>query len=152
MKNVNYSTAYAEVIEVLRYIPIEDYHKIPKKFITFMEENCDENNTFIYNLALPFHKQELSAEAKNILATIYRLFWANENEKIRFNKIDNQLIIQKNQEMNVKYNPDNIFKKRNSLPEDIDRNHLEENNQLIPYKKESWIQKLFKKIKDAFKK
>ena len=117
-----------------------------------MEENCDENSTFIYNLALPFHKQELSAEAKNILATIYRLFWANENEKIRFNKIDNQLIIQKNQEMNVKYNPDNIFKKRNSLSEDIDENHLEENNQLIPYKKESWIQKLFKKIKDAFKK
>ena len=54
--------------------------------------------------------------------------------------------------MNAKYNPDNVLKKRTNLSKDIGGNHLEENSQLIPYKKESWIQKLFKKIKDAFKK
>jgi len=66
----NLDEAYAEVIEVLKYIPIDEYKKIPKNYITYMEENCSEKSTFIYNHALPFDKQNISDTAKNILGMI----------------------------------------------------------------------------------
>lgn len=31
MVNNKYGVAYSEVLEILKYIPIEDYNKIPKK-------------------------------------------------------------------------------------------------------------------------
>ena len=80
MENADYAEAYTEVLEVLKYIPTEDYNKIPKKFITFMKENCDEKSTFKYNIALPFEKQELSNKAKNVLALISKLFWMNNKK------------------------------------------------------------------------
>ena len=80
MENIDYAEAYTEVLEVLKYIPIEDYNKIPKKFITFMEENCDEKSSFKYNIALPFDKQGLSDKAKNVLALISKLFWMEKKK------------------------------------------------------------------------
>lgn len=80
MKDIDYAEAYAEVLEVLNYIPMEDYNKIPKKFITFMEENYDEKSSFKYNIALPFEKQGLSDKAKNILALISKLCWMEKKK------------------------------------------------------------------------
>ena len=119
MKNLDYGIAYAEVLEVLKYVSLDDYNKIPKKFITFMEENCDENSTFTYNIAIPFEKRNLSNDTKNILAMLYRLFWASEEDKKRFEYIDKQNI-QKRKELNEKYSPENVFKNRN--------NNMEANN------------------------
>ena len=77
----NYDEAYAEVLEVLKYISLEDYNKIPKQYIEFMEENCDENCSFAYNIALPFEKQEISNKAKDILGMIVLLFIISTEQK-----------------------------------------------------------------------
>ena len=77
----NYEEAYAEVIEVLNYIPMNEYKKIPKKYIVFMEENSSENSSFVYNIALPFDKQNISNTAKNILGMLFRLFIINQSKK-----------------------------------------------------------------------
>ena len=74
----NYSSAYSEVLEVLKYLPKEDYDKIPSKTIDLLEANCDENSDFVYNIALPFDKQNISKEAKSILALLYRTSWITE--------------------------------------------------------------------------
>ena len=71
----DFSYAYSEVIEVLRYIPEEDYNKVSIKLIKFLEENANENSDFTYNMALPFNKQKISREAKTILAIICKLYW-----------------------------------------------------------------------------
>ena len=76
----NYSIAYAEVLEVLKYISLEDYNKIPQKYITFLEENADENCLFEYNVALPFDKQNISGDAKNVLGMIFRLYIIGDNK------------------------------------------------------------------------
>ena len=78
-----YNTAYTEVMEVLKYISLEDYNKIPSQYIRFMEENADEECSFEYNIALPFEKQEISEEAKDVLAMLFRLFIIDEKEKER---------------------------------------------------------------------
>ena len=145
MKNLDYGIAYAEVLEVLKYIPQEDYNKIPKKYITFLEENSDENSTFTYNIAIPFKKQEISDDTKNILAMLYRLFWASDEDKKRFEYIDKQNI-QKRKEINQKYSPENVFKNRNNS------NINKEKNEIIIYKENNWIKKLFIKIRSLFKK
>ena len=89
MQSIDMGEAYAEVLEILNYVPEENYKKIPGNFITFMEENADENSSFVYNLALPFNKQNVNDDAKDILALIYRLFIANDDEKKILNELDN---------------------------------------------------------------
>lgn len=85
-KKGKYSIAYAEVLEVLKYISENDYNKIPKKYIAYFKENADENCMFTYNVALPFNKQDISEDAKNLLAMIDSFFIIdrnkNTNEKI----------------------------------------------------------------------
>lgn len=149
MKNLDYGIAYAEVLEVLKYISLENYNKIPKNYITYMEENCDENCTFVYNIAIPFEKQDLSDDTKNILAMLYRLFWASDEDKKRFEYVDKQNI-QKRKEINQKYSPENVFKNRNS---NVKYNNInKEKNEIIEYKENNWIKKLFIKIRSLFKK
>lgn len=70
-----YGDVYNEVLEVLKYVPEQDYKKIPTNFIDFLESNRDEKNDFVYNLGLPLEKQNLSREAKTILAIICKLYW-----------------------------------------------------------------------------
>lgn len=109
----NYEEAYAEVIEVLNYIPINEYKKIPKQYITFMEENCSETSSFVYNIALPFDKQNISDTAKNILGMIFRLFIIGESKKEELSNKDIEIKKQEELEKYIKYNPDNIFKNKN---------------------------------------
>ncbi len=150
MKNLDYGIAYAETLEVLQYIPIEAYNKIPKTFIRFMEENCDENSEFTYNIAIPFEKQKLSDDTKNILAMLYRLFWATESEKVELRK-DDELEIQKRKELNEKYSPENVLKNRNNKPKEVKTKNESIDNKPIDYKKKNWFQKIFSKIRSLLK-
>ena len=143
----NYEEAYAEVIEVLNYIPINEYKKIPKQYITFMEENCSETSSFVYNIALPFDKQNISDTAKNILGMIFRLFIIGESKKEELSNKDIEIKKQEELEKYIKYNPDNIFK--NKAKQVIHTTQITQ--ELVEYKPQSFIQKLFAKIKSLFK-
>jgi len=140
-----YDEAYAEVIEVLNYIPSADYKKIPKHYITFMEENCDENCSFVYNIALPFEKQNISDTAKDILGMIFRLFIIPQDKKEELNVKDKEI------EKRIKYNPDNVFK-RNTIHMDYEnqKEETQENTALIEVK-DSIFKKIWSKIKKMLK-
>ena len=149
MKKIeSYEEAYAEVIEVLNYIPLNEYKKIPKQYITFMEENSSENSSFVYNIALPFEKQNISDTAKNILGMIFRVFIIKQQKKEELNVKDKE--IQKNEEIEkkMKYNPDNLFK-NNNMNKEI--KNSKEKNDLIEVK-DPLFMKIWKKIKRLFKK
>lgn len=148
--SINYDSAYAEVIEVLNYIPLEDYKKIPKKYITFMEENCDENSSFVYNIALPFEKQNISDDAKNILGMIFRLFIIEQDKKDELNKIDKELLLKEEIEKQIKYNPDNLFKKKAKNQKKIDKSNINEST-MIKYE-ESLFKKIWHKLLSILKK
>ena len=145
MQKIDYNDAYAEVLEVLNYIPMEEYKKIPKSFITFMEENCNEKNEFVYNIALPFEKQNLSENAMDILAMIYRLFLATDQKKKELDRVDK--LIMQNEEMKKreKYNPDDLFRNKQSTENDI----LTSSANIIVYKK-SLFDRIREKIKNLF--
>ena len=151
MTNINnYEKAYAEVIEVLNYIPMNEYEKIPKKYIVFMEENCSENTPFTYNIALPFNQQNISDTAKNILGMIFRLFIIGQSKKEELNNKEQKRKKQEELENYIKYNPDNLFKNKKDSSETIEKTVIEKKD-LLEYN-ESFFKKIWNKILSIFKK
>ena len=146
----NYEEAYAEVIEVLNYIPMNEYKKIPKKYIIFMEENCSENSSFIYNIALPFEKQNISDTAKNILGMIFRLFVIEQSKKKELNNKEQKKKKQEELEKYIKYNPDNLFKDKKETSKTIEETRSKEVD-LVGYN-ESLLKKIWNKIISILKK
>ena len=63
---------------------------------------------------------------------------------------DNDKKIEK--EVRERYNPDNLFKKKEQISKDSENNELEQKNkQLIEYKELNIIQKILQKIMKFFK-
>lgn len=134
----DYSEAYSEVLEVLKYIDINEYSKIPKSTLQLLESNCNENSDFTYNVALPFDKQNISNDAKLILAIIYRNCWISQEEK--------QEILDKQKEYlsyveSKKKSADEIFETRNEkIVEELQKNNY------LPVK-QKWYQKILSNIR-----
>ena len=143
----NYGAAYYEVLQVLKYLPEEDYEKIPKKIIQLMEGNCNTNTDFTYNLALPLEKQNISKEAKTILAILYRNCWLQGDEKREFIKEEKEYIDKTEKIKREKYNPDEIFKEKVNNEDNKDN----ENHYLNVIKEESFFDKIVNKIKKIFR-
>ena len=70
-----YSQAYAEVLEIVRHLPKDDKDKIPKRVLNKLMGEADENSDFVYNVGVPFREQEISQEAKQILAEFSERYW-----------------------------------------------------------------------------
>lgn len=146
MMEKDYANAYSEVLEVLKYIPEKDYKKIPIKTIQLLEANSNEKSEFTYNIALPFDEQNISKDAKIILAILYRNCWITEGEKKKLKEIERKYMIDTEQDKRNKYNPDKIFENREKLiVEELKENHY------IVAKDKKWYSKLFEKIKNLFK-
>lgn len=108
----NYSKAYKEVIEILKYVPQESVDKIPKRMIETFKAEMDNNYSFIIDTSKNFEEQEILDETKAILANIFRDYWATPYQKERIEakeRYDKQKI---EEEKRAKYNPDDIFKNR----------------------------------------
>lgn len=145
MEDIMYANAFYEVLEILTYISKEDYEKIPINLIELFEENANLEHNFKYNSQITLSEQGCSDITKAIIALLYRDYWASKEEKedILLNEKKEKIRIE--QELREKYNPDNLFKKKN----------IEEKNeckQLIEYKEENFFNKILKKIASFFKK
>lgn len=143
--NNSYAQAYAEVLEILKYIPKEEYNRIPKDKIEFYKENMDKSYNFSINPNIDLDKQNISLKANSILVDIYQEFFATEEQKILIDKIlyENELAAE--EEKRKKYNPDDIFKQDNEKKESIKIEKVESSEALIEYK-ESFFTKLKKFI------
>ena len=75
-------------------------------------------------------------------------YWSTEDEKQELLSILNQNEKEYQSELNEKYNPDNIFKNRQSIKQE---QNIEETS-LVPIKEKNFILKLFEKIKNMFQK
>ena len=142
--NDNYPKAYKEVYEVLKYIPEEDFNKLPKDLIDTIENNMDKDYEYIIQDSVEFEEQPMLRETKAILAVIYRDYWADEIQKERI--INKQKCdIQKEEEEKKKiYDYNNLFPKREY--------NQEKGQALIEYKEEPWYMKFLEFIKKFFHK
>ncbi len=143
----NYTMAYSEVLEVLKYLPKVDYDKIPKKVIQLLETNCDEKSEFTYNVALPLEEQNISKNAKVILAILYRTCWMKDEEKRELRQKENEYIKEKEQKKREIYNPNEIFNKKHETIKVV----KDEDSCLQVVKKDNFFIRIIKKIKNIFK-
>lgn len=142
--SIEYANAYSEVLEVLKHMSKDDYDKIPKEMIDMFQTNCNNEYQFRYDLKKEFEEQEISKRGKLILAILFRDYWTTPHQKdkiIAKQSFDRRKIEQQNIE---KYNPDNIFKKKNNEKEEVSKSLL------IEVKQKSFYQKIVNFIKKYF--
>ena len=145
----NIRKAYSEVCEILNMLEEEYASRVPEKIRSFFEEERDTEYKPTINANIPLEQQNLNRETMVVLAMLNLNYWCDsEEEKQELLNIfaENEKIKkQKQRELEEKYNPDNLFKKKEEKQET--------NNELsmIEYKEQTFIQKVLSKIKNFFK-
>lgn len=76
-----YAIAYAEVLEILKYIPEDDYKKVPIAKIELFEKLKDKNSLFQYDPSRTLNEQNVSSIAKAIIALLFRDHWATPDQR-----------------------------------------------------------------------
>ncbi len=139
------NTAYAQVLEILNYMKIEDYFKIPRELICALEANKDKDSDFKYNREKDFLEQNVSAEAKLILAIFFKRYWATDEQKAKIKVYEINKITAIEEEKKKIY-PKNILSNK------VIEEKLEEKrqNQLATIKEHNWFKRLLIKIRKKF--
>lgn len=135
--------AYSEVYEILKLVDKEYFDKIPKKFVEFLEREKDNNYIPNINENIPLEEQKLLNDTINILAMIKLDYWcSSEEEKSELLKLlnENEKTYQEN--INEKYNLENIFEKTTNR----------EIKSLVEVKEKKWYEKFWDMFRNIFKK
>lgn len=138
MINNRYAKAYTEVLEIIKHFPKEEYNKIPAEKIEFYKENMDKNYIFLINPELELEKQNISPEANAIIVNLYFNYFATEEQKNKMEKILDLNQKREEQEKIEKYNPDNIFKKKNKIEISQEIN-IKNENAMVEYKEPFFV-------------
>ena len=138
MINNRYAKAYTEVLEIIKHFPKEEYNKIPAEKIEFYKENMDKNYIFLINPELELEKQNISPEANAIIVNLYFNYFATEEQKNKMEKILDLNQKREEQEKIEKYNPDNIFKKKNKIEISQEIN-IKNENAMVEYKESFFV-------------
>lgn len=110
MSGLDYSIAYSQVLEILKYIPSADYNKIPKEKIDLFKEFANKDYNFNYNPDKTLDEQNVSKITKGIIAILFRDYWATPEQKEKILKLQNEKREEVEQKKREKYNI-NIFEK-----------------------------------------
>lgn len=145
----NYAKAYKEVIEILNFVPKESVDKIPETMLEVFKTKMDKDWGFKVDINKSFDEQNLLDETKAIFANIFRDYWATPYQKERIEakeRYDRQKI---EEEKKNKYNPDDIFKKK-QLTKEIENTENYAEKLPIEVKKENFYQRIIKFFKNFF--
>ena len=152
MVDIKYANAYSEILEILKYISIEDYNKIPKDRIKLFETNSNKNYVFDYHPNLTLDEQNVSEITKIIIAILFRDYWATPKQReviIAKEKYDRE---KEDEEKRERYNSDNLFKNNKQTSR---QNHISqaETKVTLPVeiKKQNFFDRIIKFIKNTFK-
>lgn len=75
------SKAYVEVLEILKYIPKEDYEKIPSEIIKNMQLNKEKEYKYEVQNFENFSSQNMQKETEAILAIFFMDYWATKEQR-----------------------------------------------------------------------
>ena len=152
MVDIKYANAYSEVLEILKYIPIEDYNKIPKGKIEVFEHNRNREYKFVYNPDKTLNEQNVSEGGQAIIGLLYRDYWATDTQKEKIIAKQNYYRQKIEGQKRKEYNPDEIFKNKQNNFNIQTLEKQEKILEIVEYKKLKWYQKTFAKILKVFRK
>ncbi len=149
MENIEYSKSLYQINEILKYMAPNLKARIPKKFISYFENNKSQEYSWAIDKSLPLEKQDLLPTTKEILTVLYRDFICDDIERVKLEKTLSNNELKYQEELRKKYNPDNIFKDRQKATEYVETQT--KSIEITPYK-ESFFSKIISKIKLIFHK
>ena len=147
----NLSKAYTEVLLILSYMEQKYIDMIPKKLLELFNEEKDPNYQPDINPNTSLAEQNLQRKTLALLAMLNLNYWCkDENEKQEMLKMYSENDKKIEAEMRERYNPDNLFKKR----ENVEQNDevKEECTDIIEYKEQNIFKKILNRIMKFFKK
>ena len=144
-----YKEAFAEVSEIFKLMPESMVNKIPVGFRNIIEK--EKSLTYKTDIREPLEECKLKDETIIIMALIYRDFLCSKEEKEKLLQRDAEELKKAEDELQEKYNVDNIFKKNKTTTEEKQEEQVEDKS-LVEVKEEKWYQKIFNMIKGLFKK
>ena len=142
----DYARAYTEVLEILKFLPKEEYNKIPSDKIAFYEKYKDNNYDYKFDITKSLEEQKISKETNAIIVTLFRDFFATQIQKEKLEIILKQNEKENQEELRRKYNPDNVFHNNIANVEFNSNNSVTNETSMCEYKNS-----FFDKIKKWFK-
>ena len=137
--------SFSEAYDIILHMDKELVKKIPENFIKFVEQNKAEDYKTNIDYNKSINQQELQKGTRVILSIIYRDYLCSSEKKKELMKNDEDELKRIEQELREKYNPDNLFKKKEKIEETT------ECVEIIEYKEENFLIKLIKKFISFFK-
>jgi hypothetical protein len=143
----DFSKVLTQVDNILQYLPLKSFNKIPDKIIEKIEENKDNEYFFEYDFEKSLLDQNIFEETKDFLSAIYLNYICEDDKKTEILKVCKQNDEKYEQELVEKYDISKLFEKRKVETKEC----CESENQLIVIE-EKWYKKIFNIIKNLFKK
>ena len=148
------SYAYAELLEILSFTNINLVNKIPKKLISLFQENASSVYEHHLNRSIPLEEQDISSETATLITLISLNYWCEtEEEKNEIRKVlaKNEKI--EKEELEKKYNPNNIFKNNSTQSSpSTTSNENSQSNLPIEVSTLPWYSKILNTIKNLISK
>lgn len=142
MISERYKVAISETLHYLNGIKQDDINKIPDKLMNFLRDNKLKGYECNFDYTKPLNELQLMDETRAIIGMICLNYWCEtEEQRNNFKKHLNANEMKYQEELNKKYNPNNIFKTR-----DIKVETAKNSVAIMEYKEPT-----FTKIKNWFK-
>lgn len=152
--DLKYSNACKEVVTLFDYFLDEnDLSKIPEKQIKYLREKANQQYNYIIDESKTLEEQEISKEAKAIIVSLYKKYFATNQQK---KKVDEIIAILDRQKNTKKINNSGVntleeaLKYKNSINDRAENksNEIIEDKALV--KSESIWKKIINKISRFF--
>ena len=116
-----YKKSYSEILEILKYIPSEEYARIPKEKINFFEEHKDPSYQFKYNPFKSLNEQEVLRETKILIVGLFRDVVATEKQKEKLDKILAKNEQEYQNKIKEEFNYDDLFHKNKESKDELEK-------------------------------
>ena len=148
-KNMDIKTkeTYSEVYSILKMLGENYITKLPSQLYQMIKEEKSNEYNPQYDSTIALEQQNIKKETISMIALFHLNYWCNsQEEKQELKKLFEDNEVKYQVELREKYNPDNLFKKRNSQQEE---NIITNQVSMVEYKK-PLFKRIINKIKIIF--
>ena len=135
---------FNQIDEILKHSSNEISKKLPKNLQEFLKENQEKDYKPNIDFNTDNWQDYLLEDTIVLMGLIYRDYIVSKDER-------QKLLLEEEIEYNEKYNPNNIFKNKKNIQNQIEEIQSRE-TAIIEYKEKNFLQKIFDKIKHLFNK
>lgn len=143
--------AYCEVDIILEQMEEEYVNKVPSELRKLFKEQKRRDYLPEIKAEVPLAEQNLMRKTIAILAMLNLNYWCeDEKEKQDLIQMYSENDRKREEELRKKYNPDNLFKKKDIDVEETTENT--ESKEMVEYRKKNFFKMILRKIMWLFKK